>query len=535
MDCRVCTMKIAQQNCCCELLLKGKPSLFESVESSMKRRNFCQSVMGAAAAASVPSSYFLSGGQAFAGQVQASVQAITGDGQQTILQGSAVQELSDSLRGALLQNGDDGYDHARSLWNAMINNSPALIARCEGPADVVNSINFARDNSLLVSIRGGGHSISGKSVCQGGLMIDMSNMNSVRVNANAATARADGGCLEGHIDREAAMLGMATTGGIVSHTGAAGLTLGGGFGRLCRKFGMTCDNLVGVDIVTADGIFRNINEETNPDLLWALKGGGGNFGVVTALEYTLHKQDPMVVAGDLIFDWADARNVLGYYAEHGYQAPDGLNMNVMILTTPGGERRIAVEAVWSGDPEEADQVLEGLRAVGKPLVDTIKPVNYTLFQTRGDNSNRHGVHQYMKSSMVNDFSENLVNEIIDMYRPNPMSNIYFMQAGGAVSRVGPTDTAFPHRSAHCNMMRWNKWFDPETNEQRAQRIADVKADWAILEPYTHGFYVNLNDDNEKKTHTNYGPNYKRLVEMKNKYDPTNLLKLNANIKPTIKS
>lgn len=500
----------------------------------MKRRTFCQSVMGAAAAATVPSSYFVSGGQAFAGQGLASVQAITGDGHETILHGSAIQELSDSLRGVLLQNGDDGYDHARSVWNAMINKRPALIVRCEGPADVVNSINFARDNSLLVSIRGGGHSISGKSVCQGGLMIDMSSMNSVQVNANAATARAEGGCLEGHIDREAGMLGMATTGGVVSHTGAAGLTLGGGYGRLCRKFGMTCDNLVGVDIVTTDGIFRNVNEETNSELLWALKGGGGNFGVVTALEYKLHKQDPVVIAGDLIFDWADARNVLGYYAEHGDQAPDELNMNVTILTTPEGERRIAVEAVWSGDPEEADQVLKGWRAVGSPLVDTVKPVNYIHFQTRGDNSNRHGVRQYMKSSMVNVFSEDLVNKVIDMYKPDPMSYFFFMQAGGAVSRVGPTETAFPHRSAHCNMMHWKKWFDPETEEQRTQWIADVKADWAILEPFTHGFYVNLNDDSEKKTHTNYGPNYDRLVEVKNKYDPTNLLKLNANIKPTNK-
>jgi hypothetical protein len=212
-----------------------------------------------------------------------------------------------------------------------------------------------------------------------------------------------------------------------------------------------------------------------------------------------------------------------------------MNMNLTLLTTPAGERRILVEGVWSGDPVDADNVLKPLRNIGKPLADTVKAVPYARFQTRGDNSNRHGVRQYMKSSMVNDFSEALVNQIIDIYRPDPMSNFFFMQAGGAVSRIAPTATAFPHRSAHCNMMRWNKWFDPETPEQRAQRIADVKADWAILEPYTHGFYVNLNDDDEAKTHANYGPNYDRLVKMKNRYDPANLLRLNANIEPTTRS
>jgi len=499
----------------------------------MKRREFCRSALAVAVAGSIPGRHLLAGGIPFIHGVSTSVSALTADGNETILGSNTVKELQDSLRGELLLNGDAGYDSARAVWNAMIDKHPALIARCEGAMDVVNSINFARDNDLIVSVRGGGHSISGKSVCEGGLMIDMSNMNSVRVNRKASTARADGGCLEGHIDREASLHGLATTGGIVSHTGAAGLTLGGGFGRLCRKYAMTCDNLVGADIVTADGVFRHADSNENADLFWALKGGGGNFGVVTALEYQLHTQDPMVSAGDLIFAWKDARNVLGFYAEHGNEMPDELNMNLTILTTPEGERRIAIEAVWCGRPEEVDRVLANLRSVGKPLVDSVKPVRYTHFQTRGDNSNRHGVRQYMKSSMVNDFSESLVDKIIEIYRPNPLAKFFFMQAGGAVSRIGPADTAFPHRAAHCNMMRWNAWFEAESQEQRAERIADVRADWAVLEPYTHGFYVNLNDDSEKKTHANYGQNYARLVAAKNKYDTTNLLRLNANIKPTI--
>jgi len=498
----------------------------------MKRRDFCKTTLTAAMASALPTQHLMAA-YPFSTALSSGISALTATGDEVNLTQSSVQEFKESLRGSLLSKGDDGYDHSRALWNAMIDKHPALIARCEGALDVVNSVNFARENSLSVSIRGGGHSISGKSVSEGGLMIDMSQMNSVRVDHNGNTARADGGCLEGHIDREASLFGLATTGGIVSHTGAAGLTLGGGYGRVCRKFGLACDNLLGADIVTADGTFRHVSADENPDLLWALKGGGGNFGVVTALEYQLHEQNQMVVAGDLVFDWADAKNVLSYYAEHGNEMPDEMNLNLTLLTTADNQRRIAIEAVWSGDMKDADKVLAKLRASGTPLVDSIKKVNYTKFQTRLDNSNRHGVRQYMKSSLVNDFSETLVDEIIGMYRPNPMSKFFFMQAGGAVARVDPSDTAFPHRAAHCNMMRWNAWFDVESPEQTAARKADVRSDWAVVEPYTHGFYVNLNDDNEKKTHTNYGLNYQRLVAAKNKYDPTNLLRLNANIKPTV--
>ena len=498
----------------------------------MNRRQFFQSAMSAAAAVSIPGQQLLAAGLSYQTAISGPVSATTSSGASTTLEKDLVNDLQASLRGQLLLMGDAGYDNARALWNAMIDKHPALIARCEGPTDVVNSINFARENNLLVSVRGGGHSISGKSVCEGGLMIDMSTMNTVRVDGKTKTARADGGCLEGHIDREAALFDLATTGGIVSHTGAAGLTLGGGFGRVCRKFGMACDNLIGADIVTADGVFRYASKDENPDLLWALKGGGGNFGVVTALDYQLYPQNPVVVAGDIVFGWADAKNVLTFYAEQGNAMPDELNMNLALLTTPEGERRIAIEAVWSGELKAADKVLAKLRGAGKPLVDTMKPVNYIDFQTRGDNSNRHGVRQYMKSSMVVDFSSELVDKLVEIYRPNPMSKFFFMQSGGAVARVAPTATAFPHRAAHCNMMRWNAWFETETAQEKSERIADVRADWAMVEPFTKGFYVNLNDDNEQRTQANYGPNYARLVAAKNKYDPTNLLRLNANIKPT---
>jgi FAD/FMN-containing dehydrogenase len=494
----------------------------------MKRRDFCLRAIAAGVATSLPAWRVLAADTAIP-----DIPAITSTGGNTMLESAAVAELRENLRGALLTSGESGYDHSRAVWNGMIDRRPALIVRCEGASDVSHAVSFARERDLLVSVRGGGHSISGKSVCEGGLMIDMSDMNSVRIDKSGATARADGGCLEGHIDREAALLGLATTGGIVSHTGAAGLTLGGGFGRLCRKYGMACDNLISADIVTVDGELRHANDEESPDLMWALRGGGGNFGVVTALEYRLHAQDPMVVAGDIIFGWKDAHDALVFYGEHGADMPDELNLNVIVRTLPDAGRVVAFEAVWCGDPSKADAALAPLRAIGKPIADTIAAVPYAKFQTRGDNSNRHGIRMYMKSSFVNDFTPELVDEVIDVHRESPTYAIFFMQSGGTVNRRSPSDTAFPYRSAHSNMMVWHQWLDMESPQEREDRIAQVRDDWARLQKFTHGFYVNLNDEDVDRTHANYGDNYERLVKVKNQFDPTNLMRLNANIKPTV--
>jgi FAD/FMN-containing dehydrogenase len=494
----------------------------------MKRRDFCRSAIAAGVAASLPGRYLLAAEAAIA-----DMPAVTAAGAETTLEGAAVKELADSLRGALLVSGDDGYDHARAVWNGMIDKRPALIASCEGAADVSHAMTFARERNLLISVRGGGHGISGKAVCEGGLMIDLSNMNSVRVDQSAKTARADGGCLEGHIDREAALLGLATTGGVVSHTGAGGLTLGGGFGRLCRKYGMACDNLIGADIVTVDGRLRHVSDEEDEDLMWALRGGGSNFGIVTALEYQLHQQDPMVVAGDINFGAHDIRNALMFFAEHGADMPDELNLNVIVVTVPDVGRVVSFEAVWSGDPAQADAALAPLRRVGKPIVDTVAAVPYATFQTRLDNSNRHGARLYMKSGFVNDFSPELVNEVLDVHRESPIYAIFFMQSGGAVNRRSPGDTAFPHRLAHSNMMIWNQWHELESHAERETRTAEVRSDWARLQKFTHGYYVNLNEEDMARTHANYGENYTRLVKVKNRYDPTNLMHLNANIKPTV--
>lgn len=498
----------------------------------MKRRTFCKASIAAMVAAAVPIRGAYAAEEATLKKIQSDVRAVTSVGHETTIERAAVKELKDSLRGELLMPGNVGYDHARAVWNGMIDKRPAVIARCEGAADVANALMFAHERNLLVSVRGGGHSISGKAVCDGGLMIDLSNMNSVRVDRKARTLRADGGCLEGHIDHEAARLGLATTGGIVSHTGAAGLTLGGGFGRLCRRYGLACDNLVGADIVTVDGEFRHVTDEKDADLMWALRGGGGNFGIVTALDYRLHDMQSKVLAGDITFAWKDARNVIQFYAEHAAETPDELNLNLLVATPVDTGPVVSVEAVWSGHLGRAATVLAPLRKVAKPIADTVAPTYYPTFQARWDNDNRHGIRAYMKSGFVSDFTQALVDDVVESHRPSPIFSIYFMQSGGAVNRVSPNATAFPHRSAHSNMMVANEWKEQESPEERDERIREVRTVWSRLVKHTDGYYVNLNEENRARTHTNYGANYDRLVKVKNRYDPGNLLRLNANIQPT---
>lgn len=496
----------------------------------MHRRVFCKSMLAGA------SLTMLSGKMKLASAAKRSTSAITAvshSGNELSLERASVDELGASLEGELLTVTSDGYHDARAVWNGMIDKSPALIARCAGARDVANALTFANERRLLVSVRGGGHSIAGKGTCDGGLMIDLSKMYTVHVDRLKRIARASGGCLESHVDHAAASAGLATTGGVVSHTGAGGLTLGGGFGRLCRRFGMACDNLVAADIVTPDGVFRHVDDAADPDLMWALRGGGGNFGVVTALELRLHKMDATVLGGDLVFSWRDARRVLEYYAEHGPDLPDALNLNIFLRSTPSFGPAVVVEATWSGDLSKGDAALSPLRRIARPLADTVEPISYIEFQKRLDAANAHGSRQYMKSGFVTDFSDALIDELIDVYRPVPSYAIFLMQSGGAVNRRASDETAFPHRSAHSNMMVWHLWPDPVSPELRRRRIAEVRSDWARLLRYTDGYYANLNEESPRRTHRNYRENYERLVVVKNRFDPENLLRLNANVQPTI--
>lgn len=497
---------------------------------SVQRRVFCKSMLAGASATMLSGRMTLA---AAAKHAAPEIAAVTTDGESVSLERAAVEELALSLRGTLLNAASDGFHDARAVWNGMIDKSPALIARCDGPEDVANALTFAAERRLLVAVRGGGHSISGKGTCEGGLMIDLSGMTAVRADPSRRVARAGGGCLEGHIDVAAAAAGLATTGGVVSHTGAGGLTLGGGFGRLCRRFGMACDNLLAADIVTPDGTLRHVDDSTDPDLMWALRGGGGNFGVATELEYRLHPLDATVLGGDVVFAWSDARSVLAYYAEHGPALPDALNLNIFLRQTPEFGPAVVVEATWSGDLSQGEAALAPLRRVAKPVADTVAPVRYTTFQQRLDAANAHGFRQYLKSGLITNFSDELIDELIDVYRPEQTYTIFLMQSGGAVNRRASGDTAFPHRSAHCNVMVWHLWPEAVPEEVRARRIAEVRSDWSRLVRYTDGYYFNLNEEGSRRTHRNYRDNYERLVGVKNRYDPQNLLRLNANIQPTI--
>jgi FAD/FMN-containing dehydrogenase len=443
-----------------------------------------------------------------------------------------IADLRASLRGQLLVPGQEGYDFARRLWNGAFDRKPALIARCVGPADVTQAVNFARAQNLLVAVRGGGHSLSGQSTCDGGLMIDLSPMKVVRVAPRATTARVEPGVLLGQFDREAQMFGLATTAGTVSHTGVAGLTLGGGFGRLGRRFGLACDNFIAADMVTADGRLVKASMKDNPDLLWGLRGGGGNFGVVTAFEFQLHPVDPMMYGGSLVFAFDKPRELLRSYADFVAGASDASYCEVALVPAEGGKRAVAVDVCHSGTLAAAEKELAPLRKIGQVLQDQLGPKSYITLQTGADAEYPVGRGYYLKSGFVKGISGKLIDAMVDYVEanPNPTGILLIAQHGGAISRVKPAATAYWHREAQHSVLAVGFWDKPDGSELNTQW---VRSGWAKLEPLTDGFYVNLlaQDEAERRIRGTYGDNYPRLVALKKKYDPTNLFRLNANIKP----
>lgn len=485
------------------------------------RRLFCQSALGA----------FLMAQGSTGRAGSASLPALTTDGRELMLAGDDIAGLVGRLSGRLIAPLDDDYEGARRVWNGMIDRKPALIARCLTTSDVVHALTFAAERDLLTAVRGGGHSIAGKGTCEGGLMIDLSQMRAVTVDVRNGRARAEGGALGADIDAATARADLVTTGGVVSHTGAGGLTLGGGFGRLCRRFGMACDNFVAAEVVSPDGRVTRADDSRTPDLMWALRGGGGNFGVVTAFEYGLYPMATEVIGGDVVFPWKDARKVLTWYGEAGAGLPEALNVNVFLRTVSGHGRAVVCEATWSGRPRDAEAALAPLRRLAAPLADTISSVPYTVFQQRLDAANAHGTRQYLKSGFVNEFTGSLIDEVLSVHRDEPSYVVFFMQSGGAVNRYASEATAFPHRSAHCNMMIWHQWPEAVDPDLRAQRIREIRSDWSRLVRHTDGYYVNLNEENPQKTVSNYRGNFDRLLRVKREYDPGNLLRLNANIDP----
>jgi UDP-N-acetylenolpyruvoylglucosamine reductase len=408
-----------------------------------------------------------------------------------------------------------------------------LIARCAGADDVVDAVRFAREEDLLVSVRGGGHNIAGKSVCDGGLMIDLSPMRSVQVDPHERTAHVEGGALLGDLDRAAQAHGLATTAGVVTHTGVGGLTLGGGVGRLARKHGLACDNLLAVEVVSATCDVLRATTTENADLFWGVRGGGGNFGVVTAFEFQLHPVGPDVLGGTIVHPLEEARAALRFYQEYSRTAPNELSADGIFLTSPDGERVFAISVCYVGMIEEGERALEPLRRFGRPLVDDIAPVAYTDVQAAADAFFPAGLRFYWKSHFLKEVGDDAVEATVSHFAksPSPRSLLVFQQYGGAVSRVERSATAFWHRDAEWDNFPTSVWTEPAETETHVQWVREW---WDLMKPFsTGGEYVNnLGEEGEDRVRTSYGENYKRLVVLKDKYDPTNFYRLNANVTPT---
>jgi FAD binding domain/Berberine and berberine like len=439
--------------------------------------------------------------------------------------------LRAALRGPLLLSGDEGYDEARTVWNALIDHRPALIARCSGAADVVAAVQFARQHNLLVSIKGGGHGVAGKAVCDGGLMIDLSRMKSIRVDPVARIVRAEPGVLGTDFDRETQAFGLATPVGTVSTTGIAGLTLGGGQSWLGSKFGFAIDNLLSVDIVTADGTLRTASPTQYEDLFWGIRGAGHNFGVVTSFEYRLHPVGP-VLGGLVIHPLSEAVNVLRFYRDFTASQPDELQTWAGILTTPDGNPVVALVPCYVGSLSEGERLLAPLRRFGSPVADTVAPIPYVAMQTLFDAALPHGRLGYWKTGLTNRIDDAVIGATVEYANkvPSPHTIIIFAELHGAYSRIGKTDTAYYHRDMQYDLIALSVWTDPADTERNIRWTRDIFAEW---EPHlAPAAYVNdLGDEGEERVRSAYGENYARLVALKAKYDPTDFFCLNQNIKP----
>lgn len=446
---------------------------------------------------------------------------------------SYLAQLAAALRGPLIAPGNPEYDTARRVFNAMIDRHPAAIARCAGAADVMACVRFAREHSLPISVRGGGHNVAGSAVCDDGLVIDLSRMKTIRIDPQKRTARADPGLLLGEFDRETQAFGLATTLGVFSVTGIAGLTLGGGVGWLVGKHGLACDNLRSVDMVTADGSFVTASTDQNEDLFWGIRGGSGNFGVVTSLEYQLHPLGP-VLAGFVAYPPTEAENVIRFFREYTDACPDELGLHLVMLTLPDGNTVVAIAGCYSGDDlSRGEQLLKPLRSFGSPLVDMFQVMPYTEFQKATDWWAVPGQHHYWKSSFLRDLPEEAVGTIVDFARRKPTSGSGFALElmHGAAKRVPPDATAFPHRDGTHNLLILGRWSPTEDREAVMQWVREF---WNAVQPYlTANVYVNYLSANEgeDRVRASFGINYDRLVRLKTKYDPTNFFRVNQNIRP----
>ena len=459
------------------------------------------------------------------------------------LEEAAVQAFAAEFRGALVRPGDEAYDAERAVFNAIIDRHPALIARCTGVADVIAAVNFAREEGLVVAVRGGGHSVPGYAVCEGGIVIDLSPMKGIWVDPESRVARAQAGVTWGEFDRETQAFGLATTGGRVTHTGIAGLTLGSGSGWLERKFGLTCDNLLSAEVVTASGEFLRANESENEDLFWGLRGGGGNFGIVTSFEYRLHPVGPIVLGGMLLHPVSRAKELLCFWRDYLEEAPDELGGTPAFLTAPPapfvpehmkGQSVVGLIVFYAGSPDDGEEWVRPLKEFGPPEVDLVEPMPYTGVQTLVDPANPPGRHNYWKAENMAQLSDEAIDTMAKHAAriTSPFSVVMLEPKGGAISRIGENETAMGGRDAAHTLYAFSMWEDPAESDTH---MAWAREFMEAMEPFTiPGVSLNFSaDQSENKVKAFFGPEkYARLVTLKDKYDPMNLFRLNQNIKPS---
>ena len=457
-----------------------------------------------------------------------------------------VDALRPRFRGALIVPDDDAYNGARTVWNGMIDRYPGLIARCAGVSDVMRALEFARRHDALISVRGGGHNVAGFGTCDGGIVIDLSSMKGGRVDPDVRTVRAEAGLTWGELDHETQAFGLATTGGLVSTTGIAGFTLGGGIGWLMRKHGLTIDNLAAADVVTADSRFIKATPEEHADLFWGLRGGGGNFGIVTSFEYRLHPVGPLVIGGAVFHPAERARDLLRFYTRWVQTLPDELTtMTAFIIAPPApfippalqGTAMVAVAVCYTGAVAEGERAVTPLRDFAPPAVDLIGPMPYTALQRMFDESAPRGIHSYWKTHYLSDFSGDAIDALVEqtegMRGLSAFTTLHIHHLSGAISRVDPESTAFGYREPRYAMNIVGMWTHSERSEPH---ITWVRKTHEAMQPFSTGNpYLNfLGDEGLDRVKAAYGhEKYERLARLKTAYDPTNLFRLNQNIKPTI--
>jgi hypothetical protein len=442
------------------------------------------------------------------------------------------QLLSAGLKGAVICPGDSGFDTTRAVFNAMIDRRPLAIVRCADASDVVRSIEFARGHDLPLTVRGGGHNVAGNAVREEAVMLDLSGMKAVRVDPERKTARAEPGLTLGEFDSATQGFGLATTLGVVSTTGIAGLTLGGGLGWLNGRYGLACDNVISANVATADGRLLKVSDEENEDLFWGIRGGGGNFGVVTAFEYRLHPVE-RVLAGGLAYPLSSAPRVLRFYDEFLTAAPDELSTAAALAMTPAGEPIVSIGVCFCGRIDDGERVLRPLRTFQAPLEDTVQPMTYTGLQNARDEGFPFGRLHYWKSGWLRDLTDDAIDILLRFLpqMPSPSSGVGLQRMHGAASRIAPTATAFAHRAAQHDFLILSQWSDPADTARNIQWTRELFE--AVQPNLERSVYVNnLGDEGPERVQAAYGENYPRLVDVKRTYDPDNVFCANQNIDPS---